>query len=235
MLKTKLTPTTFFKFRRNDFPTDTALTYDTWSKYRTMSYYSKVTAISQYDEMKSEEEFSRIELCEEITRNFFKIPDESRCSIIRLAEFDLSHAEIIAYTNILHRMKRVYPKVKVNNLIFSIYDGHKGYSPRISSSFVAASFKFMNFQERTSNRPLWTWGKASRTLLNLLIPIYGEQKIIDAINLWIENVPANDHLDDFIVLLERFDDLDSNYPFSWMLGILTSDICTKLQMSESKG
>lgn len=224
-----------FKSHGNVLPAGTVLTLEAWLEYRSAQSRHKNSDYDEYDKRKFKKEFLRIESCEEITRNFFTVSDESRQGIVRLVEFGFSHAEIIAYTNIFHRMKRLHPKVEAHKLLFTTYEGHKGYSPEISSEFVDASYKFVNFQKRTSNRTIWTWGKASRTPLYLLSHIYGEQKIIDAIDLWVENLSANDHLDDFIGLLEQFDDLDDDYPLSWMLGVLTSDICTKLQMVDREG
>lgn len=221
----------FFTFR-STFPTGTVLTWDTWFDYRLGRQARHSMTIDDDSKMKLEKEFSRIESCEEITRNFFAIPEESRQGIIQLAKFDFSHAEIIAYTNIFHGIKRVYPKVEAHKLLFSheAYYGRKGYSPEISNSFVDASYKFVNFQKRTTNKTIWRMAASSRTPLYLLIPIYGEQRIIAAIDLWVENISANDCLDDFITLLDRFDEIDNDYPLSWTLGLLTSDICTKLQM-----
>lgn len=219
-----------FKPKEETFSSDYVLTYDTWSDYlysRDQTKYSESMPISEL-----ERKFSHIESCDEITKNFFAIPEESRQCIVHLIELGLSHAEIIAYTNIFHRMKRVYPKVEAHKLLFrpGAYDGCKGYSPKISGEFWDATYKFVNFQKRTSNRIIWKWAASSRTPFFLLIPIYGEQRIIDAIDLWVEESFVNDCIDDFIMLLERFDDLDSDYPFSWMMGVLNSDIRTRLQM-----
>lgn len=223
----------FFKSQDSTFPPETVLTYDTWNDYLyavTDHKYSKYS--KGWDDAQLERSFRAIESSEEITQNFFAIPERSRQSIIRLAKFEFSNAEIIAYTNIFHRLDRLYPKIESSRLLFNddSYDGRKGYKPKISDEFVEYVYRFVDVQKEDLNDIMWAL--CSGSLLYVLIPIYGERRIMEVIDLWVANASSSNHLrlDDFITLLDRFDDLDTSYPLSWLLGVVSSDISKKLQM-----
>lgn len=225
--------TSFFKSQKSTFPPETVLTYDTWSDYLYAVADKKYS--KDWNDGQIEHEFRSIESSEEITRNFFAIPEQSRQTLIHLSHFRFSHAEIIAYTNIFHKLHQLYPKIDTYRLLFNrdSYDGRKGYEPKFSYDFVDYVYKFVNFQRSMSNDVMWAWGKVSGSLIYVLVPVYGERRIMEVIDLWVTNASSANRLEDFITLIDRFDDLDTSYPLSWLLGVLTSDICTKLQMSSN--
>lgn len=186
----------------------------------------------RYSQIKLEEDFFRLESCVEITHNFFAIPEDAQRSIIRLNNHRFSHSGIITYTNIFHRLNQMFPKIDAMQLLhnYAAYEGCKGYSPELSEEYVEQTYRFVSFQQSTTNNVIWALGRASGTLIDLLVPIYGEDRLIRAMQLWMDHVESNSKIEDFVTLVDQLDNIDESYPLSWTLGLIRADICTNLEM-----
>lgn len=213
---------------RNYPSTGIYLTIDEWTDFSTGGRL-KSNPNYIYDKKRCNWEFERIEGCPEIAGRFLDLPTASQGCIMKLAGFSMSIPEIIGYTNIFHKLKQIYPKIDPFRVIFhpKISTGMRGFKPKFSKQILEKSDEFISFQKILSRSVIWNWNVINQWMILVLVPIYGEQRVMRAVDIWVQNDYSSE-LEDFLTLVECLDEFDESYPIDWNLSVMTSDLCSRL-------
>lgn len=210
------------------------MTLDDWTDFITGGRH-RTNPNFMYDRKRLEWGFEHLQSSPQILGRFLSLPKSSQRSIVGLSELCLSIPAIIGYTNVFHRLGKIYPKIEPWRLAFhpKIASGMRGFRPNYSKEMLEKSGEFIHFQNTVSSELFWKWCSANYWIVLVLVPIYGEQRVMRAIDVWIQNT-STDKIEDFLTLVECIDDFDENYPIEWSLSVVTSDLCSRLLIPDKR-
>lgn len=164
--------------------------------------------------------WSRIEKSEFIREHFIQLPFESKILICSFIGLEVPVKSIEAYFEILMKLHEKHPKTKWleihtddEKLAKSLL---KTYRPA-SDDWVKTTEDFQAFQKEVSGPDAYRWNMISQSIL-MLRNIYGDAKMIEVMEFWMQNT-VTWYLHDLMMVIEEWDKY-KEFPADWVMMVL---------------